>query len=125
MKASLNSLYHQANDWLRELQFYSQELDIMDKRISEVANKNTGQDILAQVEHFQNSIIAMREEIDILKHKATHRNTEIIKQIELKPEHTSEHFAIKTDAILIGMEDLAHKISDTRYQLNHFLFKVF
>ena len=47
MKASINSLHHQTSDWLRELDFYKEELNILRKRLEEVAAKNTSKDIMA------------------------------------------------------------------------------
>ena len=57
MKTSLNALHHQGNDWLRELEFYKDELALLTTRLEEVASKNTDKDVLAQVEHFQNKFV--------------------------------------------------------------------
>lgn len=39
MKASINSLHHQETDWLRELEFYKQEISVLTNRLEEVAAK--------------------------------------------------------------------------------------
>lgn len=56
------------NDALRALSFYKDEIAILTGRLEEVAAKNTGQQVSAEVEHFQNQFILHSELIDGLKH---------------------------------------------------------
>ena len=55
-------------DWLKALDFYDNELDILENRLTEVAQKNTGLDAMKGVEHFQNQFIIQRNSIDELRH---------------------------------------------------------
>ena len=56
---SLDSItvHHEYKTWLNKLEFFKDELRIFKDRLSDIAKKNTGHDILAMVEHFQNQII--------------------------------------------------------------------
>lgn len=54
--------------WLNYLAFYKDEMQVLQRRLEEVASKNTDMEVLAQVEHFQNQLILQREQHDILRH---------------------------------------------------------
>jgi seryl-tRNA synthetase len=124
MKTSLNALHHQDSDWKRELEFYLQELEILSKRLEEVVTKNTAKEVLAQVEHFQNKFIILREQLDILKHDLNERE-ERIKGIAVdKPEHIDEKMIVAGDKFKERMKDFASSVSDTRYEFNQLLVKV-
>lgn len=56
------------NDWLRALTFYKQELGILRERLTEIAGKNTGRDVMAQTEHYENQLKLHTEKIDKLVH---------------------------------------------------------
>jgi hypothetical protein len=123
MKASINYLHHQDQDWLRELEFYKEELTILTKRLEEPASKNSSKEILAQVEHFQNKFIVLREQVDILKHDIHVREAEIENIAKDKPSHIDEKFTSVRDEMHSRMKDLAKNIADTRYEFNRFLAK--
>ena len=121
MKASLNFLHHQNNDWLRELAFYKDELSILTKRLEEAASKNTAQEVLAQVEHFQNKFIMLREQLDILRHDVNERQQQVEKIAASKPEHINEKVDTVRDEVFSRMKDMAHSVADTRYEFNRFV----
>src|SRR6476661_6091400 len=58
----------QHSEWLRTLDFYKEELAILQKRLDEVASKNTAPDAMAKLEQFQNQFIVQRNNIDEYKH---------------------------------------------------------
>jgi seryl-tRNA synthetase len=55
-------------EWLSALDFYKKDIEILETRLAEVANKNTSQTVLAGVEHFQNQFIIQKNNIDELRH---------------------------------------------------------
>lgn len=121
MKTSITALHHQGTDWTRELSFYKDELGVLNTRLEEVAKQNTGQEVMAQVEHFQNKFIMLREQLDILKHDVNQRNEAVNKLAAERPEHIGERYATESDALLDRMKDYARSIADTRYEFNTFL----
>lgn len=123
MKTSISALHHQATDWLRELEFYKQEIGILTNRLGEVAEKYTAQEVLAQVEHFQNKFIMLGEQLDILKHDVNQRSEEINELAKTRPEHISERFSTTNDKLLERVKDYTRSIADTRYEFNTFLSK--
>ena len=65
----LKDLHFEHKVWLNELKFYKDEITIFEHRLEEVVSKNTGQDVLAKLESFQNQFIREREVVDELSHK--------------------------------------------------------
>jgi len=68
-------LHEEHKTWLNKIAFYKDDLKIMRKRLEEIASKNTGKDVLALVEHFQNQFIVQDEAMDILKHDINDHET--------------------------------------------------
>ncbi len=125
MKASLNNLHHQGQDWLRELEFYKDELTVLTTRLQEITSRNTDKEVLAQVEHFQNKFIILREQLDTLKHDVGTRNHEIEALTKERPEHINEKFTTVHDALQERVKDFSRSLSDTRFEFNKFLSKYF
>ena len=48
--------------------FYNDDLQILKRRLDEVAARNSDKEIQAMVDHFQNRMLVHKEQIDILKH---------------------------------------------------------
>ncbi len=67
MKTSIYSQHYEHTEWLNVLSFYNDDIKIMKKRIEEIVQKNTAQDIMAQVEHFQNQIIIQQNHVDDMR----------------------------------------------------------
>ena len=69
MKRETYLTQHQQHlTWLNYLAFYKDEMQVLQKRLEEVAAKHHEQEVLAMVEHFQNHLILQREQHDILRH---------------------------------------------------------
>ncbi len=123
MKASLNALHHQSNDWLRELEFYKDDLAILTKRLEEVASANSEQAVLAQVEHFQNKFVMLREQLDTLKHDINAFNHGITEISKTKPDHVDEKIEVVPGALHQKVKNFSHSLADTRFEFNAFLSK--
>jgi hypothetical protein len=65
---TINELHEEHKIWLNKLLFYEDELIIMAGRIAEIEKKNSSDEVLAMVDHFQNQLVIQKEQIDILKH---------------------------------------------------------
>jgi hypothetical protein len=124
MKASVNTLHHQVSDWLRETDFYKQEISILEKRLEEVASKNTGQEILARVEHFQNSFILNKEQLDILAHDLRKEENVLEAKAAQSPEHIHQKSMEGLNALQQRMKTFAGSFADLRFDFNTFLSEV-
>lgn len=65
---TIYQLHEEHKTWLNKLLFYKDELKIMANRISEVAEKNTSNEVRSLADHFNNQLIIHKEQIDILNH---------------------------------------------------------
>lgn len=125
MKRKVSELHDEHTDWLKRLSFYLDDIEVMKRRLEEVAAKYTGEKILKQVEHFQNQLMVNVEQIHLLK-----------SEIE-KHEHMLEHIM---DRNLVETEDFTatdhteHRekieifeknLNDLRRELSRFLARVF
>jgi hypothetical protein len=68
-KVNIADLHFEHSIWQNEFAFFKQEIGIFEKRLGEVALKNTEQEAKAGIEHFQNQFIRHREVIDEMVHE--------------------------------------------------------
>ncbi len=68
-KMHLSDLHFEHELWAMEVKFYREELKLYQKWLEEVAAKNTHEDVLKQVEHFQNQFIIQKNQLNVLKHQ--------------------------------------------------------
>lgn len=86
MKDSTAHLHLICEDFKRTLQFYKSEIPFFKKRLEEISIKNTGEEIRKQVEHFENTFIAMNENLDMLMHDVNIKQDAILKDAKEKPD---------------------------------------
>lgn len=121
--STIYSLHAEHKEWLEKLKFYKDEVEIMEKRIAEVASKYTHKDVLAQIEHFQNQCIIQRERIDILRHNVNEAERELEKNINNNPTAV-DHRKVKDEVENRDQVNTLEKIfTDLRRELNEFLSK--
>lgn len=125
MKSSLTFLHQQCQDWLREMKFYKEEVTLLSERLGEVVQKNTDKDVLAHVEHFQNKLIMLNEQCDILKHDINLRGEEIQAKAKAAPTHLTEKTHDASEDLQDRMTDYTKSFSETRLEFNKFLSKVY
>ena len=67
-RISITHISNRHNDWLRGLSFYTGEINVLKNRLTELAGKNTGHDMLQMVEHYENQLIIHADQIKLLEH---------------------------------------------------------
>jgi hypothetical protein len=72
-------------EWMSKLKFYTDEISILKGRLEEIASKNNQQDVLAQVEHFQNQLIVQKNNIDEISHTIKLDESAIEKEVNKNP----------------------------------------
>ena len=68
MKVSITHISNAHNDWLRSLDFYKSEINVLKGRLTEIAHKNTHPEVMEQVEHFENQFKVQTDNIEQLAH---------------------------------------------------------
>lgn len=91
--------------WMNTLAFCKEEIAILERRMEEIAKRNTGSDVLAELEHFQNQYIRQREVIDELRHELKQHENAIEREVRERPiavehrlfaDHTAQREAMIT-----------------------------
>lgn len=111
------------SDAIRGLEFYEQELVILQKRLEEIAKANTGHEVSVEIEHFQNQLLIQNNNIDELKHKIR----ENLKNIENQVQHSSgfvDQDSMNVNADLYDQYLTLEKIiNEIRQEFNRFASK--
>ncbi|MFY7991101.1 MAG: hypothetical protein ACOVO3_10215 [Fluviicola sp.] len=104
--ATNESIYkqHEENtEWLKKLDFYKDEISILKGRLEELATKNNAQEVLAEVERFQNQFIIQRNNIDEIAHKVREHEQSLLEEIKSNPvavDHRKvEYHAVEQDLV--------------------------
>ncbi|HZX58427.1 MAG TPA: hypothetical protein VFE54_06865 [Mucilaginibacter sp.] len=69
------------NESLRGLEFYEQELVILQKRLDQIAADNTGKEVAEKIEHFQNQFLIHKDAIERLRHRVRANTQDIELQV--------------------------------------------
>lgn len=73
----LSDLNFNLEVWKRELKFQEGEMDYFEEKLEHVAIRNMGNDVMRQLESFQNKIIREREVMGHLRHRIRMKKREI------------------------------------------------
>ena len=123
---SYSTISHCGNDhstWIKNLDFYKDDLKVSEKRLGEVAGKNTNHDMLAQVEHFQNQFIVQRNNIDELKHRISQHDKRVSSEAQSHAGKIEQLSVKEHEAISEETKGFEVNMNDLRYQFNEFLSK--
>ncbi len=90
-----SDLHFEHNQWRSELDFWEDELKSFKNRLEELVNRWTDKEVLAQLEHFQNSFIRHGEIIDILQHDINAHETNM-SSLDAKGENALNKDLVKT-----------------------------
>jgi hypothetical protein len=121
----IHELHAEHNNYLSTLAFAKDEIKTFNNRLSEIVTANTKQDILAQVEHFQNQFIRHNEVIDELNHEVHECETRIAKIAESNNVAT-DHRKVDDHADLRDqMETFDHIFSELKTEFKSFLEKAY
>lgn len=116
-------LHEEHTQWLNNLTFYKDEMAIMQNRIAEVATKNNSQDVLKQIEHFQNQLIIQKEQMDILSHEIREHESGLVNEVK-KNEVAVDHRKMPDhNKHREGVAAFEKIFNDLRKELNQFLTK--
>jgi preprotein translocase subunit SecA len=125
MKTALITDQHlEHREWLNTIDFYRDEIKIMQKRIEEVASKNTSKDVLVQVEHFQNQLIIQTSTLDQLSHDIRKHEQEISALAEANPVASDHRRAPVHAEHAEAMQTFEKMFNELRHENIRFLAKV-
>jgi hypothetical protein len=88
--------------WLKHLDFYKAQLNVMEKELAGFAKESTSKKVGPKVEQFQNQFIRQREVIDTLRHSVKQHENEIERMTRFALEYlrdrvTKDHMVLKAE----------------------------
>jgi hypothetical protein len=122
-KANIFNQHAENTDWTNRLSFYKDEIKIMTGRLVEVASKNSSDEVLAQVEHFQNQFIIQRNNIDEALHAVRINEDALQEEVNSNPvavDHRSVAYHAEEKEMV---ESFEKNINDLRAEFNEFAAK--
>lgn len=75
----LSDLNFNLDVWKRELKFQENEMDYFEEKLEHVVIRNIGNEVMVQLEGFQNKIIREREVMGHLRHRIRMKKRELVK----------------------------------------------
>lgn len=124
MKDTLAHQHLICEDWNRELDFFKIEIAYLRKRLEEIASKNTSNDVLIQVEHFENKFRIMGIHVDELHHDVNLKNESLLKEAAEKPAYINVKMIASDENLIDMMSDTSRDFYDTKKEFYQFLSKV-
>lgn len=121
--ASIYSQHEENTQWVSKLQFYRDELQLLNGRLEEIATKNNQAEVLKEVEHFQNQWIIQRNNIDEILHKVNENEQSLLDEIKRNPvavDHRKMEYHAEEKELVDGFEK---NFNDLRTAFNRFASK--
>jgi len=115
---------HEENkEWISKLTFYTDEIKILTGRLEELASKNTTNEVMVGIEHFQNQFIIQRNNIDEILHLVKLNEEALIAEVNSNPvavDHRKvEYHAKEKDMV----ESFEKNFNNLRAEFNEFASK--
>ncbi|MCB0733825.1 MAG: hypothetical protein H6608_04890 [Flavobacteriales bacterium] len=125
MKEYITELHAKYNIWIKELEFYRDELKTFNNRLGDIVSQNTKTEITSQVEHFQNQFIRENEVIDILQHDIREEEHKLAENA-MENNVATDHRKVEEDTELNDRMDTFKKIyGDLKNEFNKFLTETY
>ncbi|TXF79467.1 hypothetical protein [Chryseobacterium sp.] len=118
---TIYELHEDHKTWLNKLLFYTDELSIMNNRISEVAMKNSAEEVLSSAEHFKDQIRKQKEQVDILSQGIKDHEAFLEKAAEDHPATIEKEKFPDHQKHRSGIEAFEKSYNGLRADLIHFL----
>ncbi|WP_285057601.1 hypothetical protein [Pedobacter ginsengisoli] len=122
-KINIKHVQNLHNEALRGLQFYKEEMNILQGRLEEITKDNTHIEVMKNVEHFQNQLIIQRNNMDELRHTINEHLRLITHQLEKTSYFVSENADEAQTKLYERYLSLEQSINELRHEFNRFAAK--
>lgn len=109
--------------WDKGLEFYRDELTILEKRLMEVTRKNNSQEAMEGVEHFQNQFMIQRKNIQDIRHELKNYKASIGYDVQHHAGRVSTELVEDGKVVRDKWEGLEKIMNGLRREFNTFLSK--
>lgn len=109
--------------FLKNLEFYAEEITIHQGRLDEIASKNSATDCLAMVERFQNQLIIQKNNIDEIRHAVKQDENRLEKEIAENPVAVDHRSVPYHETEKEKVESFEKNFNDLRAEMKTFFAK--
>jgi cobalamin biosynthesis protein CbiD len=85
MEENIYKQHSEHSDWMNRVAFYKEEITILNQLLSEIANKNSSDEALKDVEHYQNQFIIQKNNLDELAHNIRIHEQKLQHEVDSNP----------------------------------------
>jgi hypothetical protein len=109
--------------WAKGLEFYRDELEMMNTRLLDISGKNTNEDARKGVEHFQNQFFIQQKNISDLRHQVNSYVKGLSQDAKNHQGHIDAIFITQGDGLRQRYEQEEQVMNSLRHEFNEFLSK--
>jgi seryl-tRNA synthetase len=120
---SVTNLGNDHLEWLKSIEFYEEELDILEGRLAEIVSKNSGAEARAGAEHFQNQFIVQRNNIDELKHHINEHTGKVSADAKKHAGRMENGLVAEHEQLKEQVRTFEKIVNDLRHEFNQYLAK--
>lgn len=124
-KKHLTDLHNEHIEWIKSLQFYKEEVQILTNRLQELVTISNQTAVLAQIEHFQNQFIRQNEVIDELKHDIKQSENDITDTVQSNPVAVNRQSAPDHVVLRDRFETFEKLYKEMKEEFNKFASKTY
>ena len=116
--SNITQITTEHSEWLKGLDFYKEDIHILEHRLAEIVSKNTSFEARQGVEHFQNQFLIQLNNIDELSHKVREHNSffarsPLVVEELIENERLADHENLKDEYMFFEkiMKDLRQEFN--------------
>ena len=110
-------------EWLKIMDFFKEEFDLLDIRLLEIAGKNNTHEVMPEIEHFQNQFIIQRNNINKFKHQIREHSSKVAADVQQHNGKIEQAQVAEHDVIQEEFTVFEKNITELRHEFNRFLSK--
>jgi seryl-tRNA synthetase len=118
---NISHIGNKHNEWISGLDFYKDDIHIMEQRLSDLAGHKLDMDAKRNMEHFQNQFIVQRNNIDELKHKINEHLKHLGKEAGLHAGHINQEMVREHEQLSEEYTMLEKVMNELRHDFNNYL----
>jgi len=120
---SLGQIGNRYQTWIKALEFYTEDIDILEARLAEVAKKNTSTEVGEGVEKFQDLFVVAQQKNFKLKNKIQQFAHDLKVEVEKHAGHVDANHVFEKKELQSAIDEFETEIAAIRKDFNRFLSK--
>jgi hypothetical protein len=111
------------SEWLNGLDFYKEDILILEKRLLELASRKGNFDMSRGIEHFQNQFLIQRNTIDELRHSIREHVSNFGRMVAVEDASKEIPHQHMHESLKDGYLSFEKVMNELRHEFNDFLTK--